>query len=234
MPFGMPAGRERHHRAQRPATIQDWLAIPEEQRAELIQGNLFACVRLYGRRGDGSGGSSAESAPGGWWISQEVDMEIGPIGCRPDIVGWRRDRHPRCPEPDARGVVTAAPDFVCEVLSQSTARYDQGEKLEAYFAAGVAHYWLADPTNKTLTILTRTELGYVVSRTAGPGETVRAAPFEKVGVAVAELFMDDDEAAPATSVPTKAKATPTVRRTPASGKERAAKGRVASKKTRRR
>ena len=65
-------------------------------------------------------------------------MEIGDVACRPDIVGWRRDKHPRCPQPDARGVCTDVPDFVCEVLSKSTARHDQGDKRVAYFEAGTA------------------------------------------------------------------------------------------------
>ena len=152
-------------------------------------------------------------------------MKIGPLGCRPDVVGWRRDKHPRAPELDARGVVTEIPDFICEVLSNSTARYDQGEKRAAYFDAGVAHYWLIDPTHQTLTILDRTDLGYVVVRVAGPGETVHAAPFEKVDVVVADLFMDDEEPSPA------AETTPPARpAAPAPG----AKPRARPKQTRRR
>lgn len=216
-PKAAPRARPLRGKAQRPATIEDWLAIPEEKRAELIngrivyhafpgpkhgfsQGDLFAQLRPYSRRGGGSGGGSGgggRAALGGWWLSLEVDMKIGPLGCRPDVVGWRRDKHPRAPELDARGVVTEIPDFICEVLSNSTARYDQGEKRAAYFDAGVAHYWLIDPTHQTLTVLDRTDLGYVVVRVAGPGEAVHAAPFEKVDVVVADLFMDDEEPSPA-------------------------------------
>ncbi len=196
-PASEPSGR---------ATIEDWLAISEEKRAELITGRIVyhafpgvrhgdtqaqisAFLRPYrGRSGRGGGGGG----PGGWWLSQEVDMEIGDVGCRPDVVGWRRDKHARVPEPDARGVITVVPDFLCEVISKSTARYDRGAKRDAYFKAGVPHYWLVDPSEQSLTLLEWTARGYLIVRVAGRGETVRAAPFEAVEIPIDELFMDEE------------------------------------------
>ena len=52
---------------------------------------------------------------------------------------------------DARGV-RGAPDWVAEVLSPSTARYDQTVKLGAYERAGVREVWLVDPLDRTLAI----------------------------------------------------------------------------------
>lgn len=52
---------------------------------------------------------------------------------------------------DARGV-RGAPDWVAEVLSPSTARYDQTVKLAAYERAGVREVWLVHPLDCTLTI----------------------------------------------------------------------------------
>ncbi len=135
-------------RSQPPATLADWLAIPAEKRAELIHGRIVyhampgaahgavqaqvgaAVVPEYHRR------NGDADRPGGWWISQEVDMEIGSIGCRPDLVGWLRSEHPKMPKPDARGVVTAAPAWICEVLSASPAATDLGAKRDAYHRAG--------------------------------------------------------------------------------------------------
>lgn len=39
-----------------------------------------------------------------------------------------------------------APDFVVEILSESTAANDRGVKLEDYAAHGVGEYWIIDPT----------------------------------------------------------------------------------------
>jgi Uma2 family endonuclease len=52
---------------------------------------------------------------------------------------------------DDRGV-SGAPDWIAEVLSPSTARYDRTTKLRAYERAGVPEVWLIDPTDRTLTI----------------------------------------------------------------------------------
>lgn len=196
--------------APRRATIDDWLAIPPERRAELIdgrivyyampgprhgriQGRIFAALGAPFDRRSGGG----DDRPGGWWISLEVDMEIGDLGCRPDVVGWRRERFARLPSPDARGVVVDVPDFICEVLSASTANVDTGRKREAYHRAGVAHYWLADPERRSLTVLRRIEEGYVIAAVATPGERVRAAPFDAAELELDEVFPDEgDEPAP--------------------------------------
>jgi Uma2 family endonuclease len=126
-------------------------------------------------------------------------MEIAGLLCRPDAVGWRRDKYLTLPEPDARGVVTAVPDWIAEVLSPSTAQYDLGAKRQGYHRAGVSHYWLVDPQNGTLTVLRWTQEDYLVVLAAGRGEVIRAAPFEAVEIDVGEVFGDDEplpEAAP--------------------------------------
>jgi len=52
---------------------------------------------------------------------------------------------------DARGM-RGAPDWVAEVLSPSTATYDQTVKLRAYERAAVPEVWLIHPIDRTLTI----------------------------------------------------------------------------------
>ncbi len=48
---------------------------------------------------------------------------------------------------------TQPPDWVCEALSPSTARFDRGRKLEVYAEASVSHVWLVDPLARTLEVL---------------------------------------------------------------------------------
>ena len=52
---------------------------------------------------------------------------------------------------EERGVL-GAPDWLAEILSPSTAKYDQTLKLAAYERAGVREVWLVHPTKRTLTI----------------------------------------------------------------------------------
>ena len=52
---------------------------------------------------------------------------------------------------DQRGV-RGAPDWLAEVLSPSTASYDQRVKIPLYERAGVPEVWLIHPTDRTLAI----------------------------------------------------------------------------------
>ncbi|MFL6602613.1 MAG: Uma2 family endonuclease [Steroidobacteraceae bacterium] len=52
---------------------------------------------------------------------------------------------------DERGL-RGAPDWLAEVLSPSTASYDQSVKLPLYERAGVPEVWLVHPTDRTLAI----------------------------------------------------------------------------------
>ncbi len=95
--------------------------------------------------------------------------------------------------------MTYVPAWICEVLSPSTAAYDWGAKRSAYHRAGAQWYWLADPTNRTLTVLRRAEVDCLIAQSAGVGERVRCEPFEAAEIDVAELFAFEDE--PATAPP---------------------------------
>jgi len=52
---------------------------------------------------------------------------------------------------DDRGMC-GPPDWIAEVLSPSTARYDRTTKLSAYERAGVPEVWLIDLVHRTVTI----------------------------------------------------------------------------------
>lgn len=52
---------------------------------------------------------------------------------------------------DKRGL-RGAPDWIAEVLSPSTARYNQVTKLSVYERAGVREVWLIHPTDRIVTI----------------------------------------------------------------------------------
>ncbi|MCY7328680.1 MAG: Uma2 family endonuclease [Saprospiraceae bacterium] len=75
----------------------------------------------------------------------------------PDIVYFSHEKS-RLFEPDTWKY--PAPDFVVEVLSDSTASIDRGIKKEDYAANGVQEYWLVDPDNQSVEqFLLREETG---------------------------------------------------------------------------
>jgi Uma2 family endonuclease len=125
--------------------------VPEPLVAELIDGEIIASPRpalphalatsalgaeLLSRFQFGRGG------PGGWWLLDEPELHLGPDVLVPDIAGWRRERMPEVPDAP---YVEMAPDWVCEVISPSTARTDRARKLPVYARLAVGFTWIVDP-----------------------------------------------------------------------------------------
>jgi len=67
-----------------------------------------------------------------------------------------------------------APLLVVEVLSKSTRRRDLSVKWDIYAESGVPSYWLVDPSEPSMTVLTLTDGAYV--------ETARVAGDEVLAV----------------------------------------------------
>jgi Uma2 family endonuclease len=64
-----------------------------------------------------------------------------------------------------------APDFIIEILSPSTAKYDKLVKFNKYLEAGVREYWMADPDTLAVQVCVLENGRYWVS-TYGETDTV--------------------------------------------------------------
>ena len=53
-----------------------------------------------------------------------------------------------------RRALFGTPDLIIEIVSPSSVRRDRYDKKEIYARFGVKEYWIADPANKALEILT--------------------------------------------------------------------------------
>jgi Uma2 family endonuclease len=186
--------------APRP-TYADIEALPENLRGEIISGRLIVMPRptlphaqaasvlgalLLTTHQLGMGG------PGGWYIVGEVELRLG-IDPRfdtvvPDIAGWRLETV--SPGLMRQKSATTCPDWVCEVLSPSTAARDRAEKLPFYARAGVGHVWLVDPAAQTLEVYERTSAGQWTVLGVWAGATVvHAAPFDTIGLDLTPLWV---------------------------------------------
>lgn len=105
----------------------------------------------------------------------------------PDLAGWRRERMPEMPVDKAW--FELAPDWVCEVLSPSTAGFDRGDKRKAYHAHGVSNLWFVDPEAKTLEILVHEPKGYRVLDVHSGDVTIRAVPFDAIELSLGVLWL---------------------------------------------
>ena len=138
-------------------TEADYYNLPEDVRAELIEGNL-----IYN-----------QAAPSR--IHQTILMELsGTIrnylktkggSCRvypaPFAVKLRADRR-TIVEPDISVICdrnkltdrgcTGAPDWITEVISPSTSSHDYVRKLHLYAEAGVREYWIVNPMKRHILV----------------------------------------------------------------------------------
>ncbi|MCX6551955.1 MAG: Uma2 family endonuclease [Acidobacteria bacterium] len=180
----------------RPATYDDLVALPDIVVAEIVDGELHASprpapehARTYSSLGVLIGGpyDHGIGGPGGWWILDEPELHFGRDVLVPDLAGWRRNRMPRLP---ATAYFPLAPDWICEILSPSTAILDRSKKLAIYARESVSHAWLIDPTARTLEVL-RLEAGrWTILATHGGADIVRAEPFAEVAMELGSLWAD--------------------------------------------
>jgi Uma2 family endonuclease len=115
---------------------------------------------------------------GGWRFVIEPILELTPEHVYlPDIAAWRIETLPEQPTRD-QVKVTVRPDWVCELLSPSTARNDLTVKRARYCAAGVGHYWIIDPRDQLVTVLRNNGRAFEIAETVTAEDADRALePF---------------------------------------------------------
>ena len=180
----------------RPATYEDLAALPDIVVAEILDGELYSSPRPAPRHavaGSSVGGQLVRpfhdgvGGPGGWWILYEPELHLNRDVLVPDWAGWRRSRMPRLPE---TAYFPLAPDWICEVLSPSTATIDRAKKLRIYAREQVAHAWLIDPIVRTLEVLRLEHGRWTILGTHAGSDVVRAEPFTEIDLDLASLWAD--------------------------------------------
>ncbi len=124
--------------------------------------------------------------PGGWFILFEPELHLHPDILVPDLGGWRKERMPSLTTSEP--YFTMAPDWVCEVLSPSTAKLDRTRKLAIYARERVPHVWLVDPLLRTLEVLEREGDVWRILAVHQDADLVRAKPFDAIELDLSTLW----------------------------------------------
>jgi Uma2 family endonuclease len=181
-------------RAPSEATCADLAALPPEVVGQLIDGVLYAHPRPASPHARASSVLGADlsgpfdrgrGGPGGWLLLNEPELHFGRNVLVPDLTGWRRERMPEMPRTP---FFELAPDWVCEVLSPSTAGVDRVKKLGIYLREGVTHLWFVDPEARTLEVLRREGERYVIAQTFAGDDPIRAEPFDAIELELGALW----------------------------------------------
>ena len=178
-------------------TYQDLLALPPHMVGQLIEGRLIAHPRPASDHSAATyalGGQlfdpfqRGRRGPGGWWFFNEPELHFDKDVLVPDLAGWRHSRMPvRAREP----YFTSAPDWICEVLSPSTARLDRTFKKDIYAREGVEYVWIVDPVLRTLEVLHLVDGRWRERGTWSGSAHVRAEPFDAILMELDALWFSE-------------------------------------------
>jgi Uma2 family endonuclease len=146
--------------SDRPLSLEEWAAMPEDEPGELVNGRLVEeedggyaheliigwLIRILG---------TWAAARGGRVGTSDAKFAVMPArGRKPDLTVYL----PGSPKPPARGLIRVPPDIAVEVVSPTPrdGRRDRVEKVKEYAAFRVRWYWIVDPQLRSLEIF---ELG---------------------------------------------------------------------------
>jgi Uma2 family endonuclease len=126
-----------------------------------------------------------DDGPGGWVILAEPELHLGAEILVPDLAGWRLAR---MPARSTEAFIDIAPDWICEILSPSTARFDRVEKMPIYAHHAVPYLWLIDPIARTLEAYSLDNDRWVLLGAHGGDQIVKVVPFDAVGIELGRLW----------------------------------------------
>lgn len=178
-----------HSQEEKSYTIADIEALPEGERAELIDGKMYMMAspnlhhqeilgwlhaKIFQHIESHTGKCRVIPAPFGVFIRKDDKNYF-----EPDIsVICDRDRL------EERGC-NGAPDWVIEIVSPSSRRMDYRLKLPIYKETGVREYWIVDYRKRKITV-------YSFQESDDPKEysfdaTIKAGIYEDLEIDFAEL-----------------------------------------------
>ena len=177
-------------------TIDDWMNLPDDVRAELIDGVLYYMNNpsLWHQRVIGlvhyqlmsyirekNGTCLPLMAPFGVQIDMDDDTVVQPdvmVVCDQSII--------------REYTVFGAPDFVMEVVSPSSKKRDYFIKLNKYQNAGVKEYWIVDRSKKHATVYTHLDDPEEMQLDVYPlNEKIPVGLYEDLYIDISELMEDE-------------------------------------------
>ncbi|GBD95304.1 hypothetical protein BMS3Abin06_00169 [bacterium BMS3Abin06] len=172
-------------------TYEDYLKTPEDERYELIGGDLLM---------------TPAPIPKHQKISRELEFEIlklvkaNDLGevfdapcdvylddeniVQPDILFISKERLNIIGEKNIQG----APDLVIEIISESTAYRDFVQKKRLYARFGVKEYWIVLPVEESIELYILKDSTYTLHKTYGKDEILESPAMKDLKIVLKNIF----------------------------------------------
>lgn len=172
-------------------TEEDYYNLPEEVRAELIDGYL-----VYNQAAPSRIHQTILMELSGT-IREYIKSKNGPckVYPAPFAVKLKKDNE-TIVEPDISVICdrnkltdrgcTGSPDWIIEIVSPSNSSYDYITKLNLYNDAGVREYWIVDPSKESVFVYYLEPTDFKVE-TYTFGDTIKVNIYEDLYINFAEL-----------------------------------------------
>ena len=140
-----------HNEHQKRQTFYEWL--DEDKKAEFINGEIVVHSPALDRHNSTMLllarllSIYVDDRQLGVVRAEKALVELTRNSYEPDICFWGTDKAAQIHD---ELLYYPAPDFVVEVLSKSTEKYDREVKFADYAAHGIAEYWIIDPKRRTI------------------------------------------------------------------------------------
>lgn len=182
----MPLLKEQFH------TIDDIYALPDGERAELIDGRIYNMTPP--RRKHQRISSKLNTIIENYIASKQGSCEVY---AAPFAVFLNNDQYTYV-EPDLSIICdknkldeygcNGAPDWIIEIVSPASKQMDYYNKLFKYREAGVREYWIVDPARNQI-MVHNFEEGEIA--TYAFDETVKAGIYEDLYIDFSKIPLDD-------------------------------------------
>jgi Uma2 family endonuclease len=172
-------------------TYTDYLNTPDDERYELIEGDLLMTpspvtrhqrisrkilISLDKHVTDNDLGEVFD-APFDVYLDNENVVQ-------PDILFVSKERLDIIGEKNIQGV----PDLVTEIISESTAYRDLVQKKKLYARFGVKEYWIVIPEESSVDIFTLKDNAFVLHKSYGKEDILQSPLLKKLKIELKKIF----------------------------------------------
>jgi len=172
-------------------TYADYLKTPDDERYELIEGellmnpdpamrhqrisgDLYSEVRIFVKEND---------LGNIFYAPCDVHLDNENV-VQPDILFISKERLDIIGEKNIQG----APDLVIEIISESTAYRDLVQKKKLYARFGVKEYWIVIPEESSVDLFTLKDNAFVLHKSYSKDDTLQSQLLQKLKIELKKIF----------------------------------------------